>query len=159
MSENERRHPWVVLGLILAALPLAACQEARAGTEDAPAAQVKSATVEKIEGTEISRLTLTAKAAERLDIQTAEIREEQHARSGKPALSKVSPYSAVLYDATGAAWVYTNPETLVYVRHGITIDHIEGDIAILTDGPDAGVKVVTVGASLLYGTEFEVGED
>ena len=158
MSENERRHSWVVLGLMLAALPVAACQEARAGSEDVPA-QAKSATIEKIEGTEISRLTLTAKAAQRLDITTAEVREEQQVRSGKSAMSKVIPYSAVLYDATGAAWVYTNPEPLVYVRHGMTIDRIEGDLAILTDGPDAGVKVVTQGASLLYGTEFEVGED
>jgi hypothetical protein len=158
MSENERRHPWAVLGLIMAALPIAACQEARAGSADDPAAQVKSATVEKIKGTEISRVILSAKAAERLDIKTAEVREEQQGRSGKPALSKVIPYGAVLYDATGAAWVYTNPEPLVYVRHRITIDYIVGGVAILTDGPAAGVKVVTVGASLLYGTELEVGE-
>ena len=54
--------------------------------------------------------------------------------------------------------MYTNPDPLVYVRHRITIDYIEGGVAVLSDGPAAGVKVVTVGASLLLGTEFEVGE-
>lgn len=158
MCEHERRHPWVVLGLIMLALPVVACQEARAGSAEDPAAPAKSATVEKIEGTEISRLILTAKAAQRLDIRTAVVREESQGRPGDTALRKIIPYGAVLYDATGAAWVYTNPEPLVFIRQGITIDHIEGNVAILTDGPAVGVNVVTVGASLLYGTEFEVGE-
>ena len=158
MCENQRRHPWVVLGLFAAALPLAACQQSHAAAADAEHGQAKPSKVEKIQGSELSRLTLTEKAAQRLDIQTADVREEQRTRSGRTAMRKVIPYSAVLYDATGGTWVYTNVEPLVFVRHTITIDYIEGDVAIVSDGPALGVKVVTVGASLLYGTEFEVGE-
>ena len=158
MSEPQRRYPWVLLGLIAAVLPIAACQKAGAASEPEHEATVKPAKIEKIEGSDLSRLTLTAKAAERLDIKTAAVAEEQKERSGKTALRKVIPYAAVLYDATGAAWVYTNPEPLVFVRHKITIDYIEGGVAVLSDGPATGVKVVTVGASLLLGTEFEVGE-
>jgi hypothetical protein len=158
MSGEQRRHTWVALGLIVVALPLAACQQLRAGA-DVPQAKVKAATVEKIQGSEISRLILTARAAERLDIKTATVVEELKGRPGTtPALRKVVPYGAVLYDSRGLTWVYTNPDPMVYVRHRIAIDYIEGGAAVLTDGPSAGVKVVTVGASLLLGTEFEVGE-
>ena len=157
MCEKPRRHSWVVLGLFAAALPLAACQQSHAATADTHEPG-KPSKVEKIQGTELSRLTLTEKAAQRLDIQTTDVREEQRTKSGHTAMRKVVPYAAVLYDATGATWVYTNVQPLVFVRHAITIDYIEGDVAILSDGPALGVKVVTVGASLLYGTEFEVGE-
>ena len=156
MCQPQRRHPWVVLGLFAAVLPLAACQSA--GTAAEHEATVKPATIEKVEGTDLSRLTLTAKAAQRLDLKTAAVAEEQKERSGKSSLRKVVPYDAVLYDATGATWVYTSPEALVFVRQRITIDYIEGGVAVLSEGPAVGVKVVTVGASLLLGTEFEVGE-
>ena len=161
MCEPQRRHLWVVLGLIAAVLPLAACQPSNAASGEK--AKVEPATIEKIKDkdgkdTEISRLTLTAKAAERLDIKTAAVTEEQKEWAGKTSLRKVVPYSAVLYDATGAAWVYTNPSNLVYVRQRITVDYVERGVAVLSDGPATGVKVVTLGASLLLGTEFGVGE-
>ena len=76
---------------------------------------------------------------------------------GAPA--KVLPYAAVLYDANGDTWTYTNPEPLVFVRHKISIDRVDGESAILAEGPDAGTKVVTVGAAELIGTEFGVDED
>ena len=31
----------------------------------------------------------------------------------------VIPYSAVLYDADGATWMYTSPKPLVFVRQDI----------------------------------------
>jgi hypothetical protein len=77
--------------------------------------------------------------------------------SGSGALRKVVPHSAVIYGAHGESWVYTSPEPLTYVRHPITIDYIENDLAVLTDGPPAGTDVVTVGVAELFGTEFEVG--
>jgi hypothetical protein len=36
------------------------------------------------------------------------------------------------------------------------VDRIEGDRVLLTDGPPAGTKVVTVGVTEVYGTELEV---
>jgi hypothetical protein len=48
---------------------------------------------------------------------------------------------------------------LVFIRHQISIDRVEGESAILSEGPDAGTKVVTVGAAELIGTEFGVDED
>ena len=69
----------------------------------------------------------------------------------------VIPYGAILYDAKGDTWVYVNSEPLTYVRERVTVDYIEGDQAVLTDGPPEGSAVVTVGAAELYGTEFGVG--
>lgn len=149
------RHTERVMGAamaILAGVQLSAC---RGGTAEA-AAKIHPAQVEHIEGSELSRVTLTEKASERLDIQTALVREARVSRSGG-ALRKVVPYAAVLYDAQGKTWVYTSPQPLVFVRHRITVDYIDGDQAVLSDGPPVGTQVVTVGGAELFGAEFEIG--
>jgi hypothetical protein len=130
---------------ILAGLQLAACH-----TSSTKVVKTKPAVVERVEGTKLSRVRLTSKAAERLDIKTATVREAQQ--------RKVVPYAAVLYDAYGDTWVYTSPEPLIFIRHSIKIDRIEGDLAVLSDGPPAGTAVVTVGGAELFGTEFEIGK-
>jgi hypothetical protein len=111
------------------------------------------ASVEHIEGSEISRVTLTQQASDRLGIETGQMADE----TIDGTVTRTIPYSAVVYDASGNAWTYTNPEPLVFVRAPITIDRIDGDRAILTDGPAAGTAIVTVGGILLFGTEFGVG--
>ena len=80
------------------------------------------------------------------------VRVELHLAGGSEK-KKVVPYSAVYYDATGNTWVYVNPEPLVFERQKIVIDHIMGDLAVLSDGQPSGTTVVTVGAALLYGAE------
>ena len=70
---------------------------------------------------------------------------------------KVIPYSAVLYDATGGTWIYTTSEPLVFVRHRIEVESIEGDHAILKEGPAVGATVVTLGAVELLGIERKFG--
>jgi len=146
----KRTNRWMVVVPIIAGLHLAACHQ-----KPASAAHTRPAQVQHIEGTELSRVTLTAKAAERLDIQTATVREPQLTRSGsrRPAV----PYAAVLYNARGDTWVYTNPEPLVFVRYRITVDYIAGDQAVLSEGPPVGTRVVTVGGAELFGAEFEIG--
>ncbi len=78
--------------------------------------------------------------------------------SGSGTLRKVIPYASVLYKAGGDTWVYTNPEPLVFVRHRISINYIDGDLAVLSDGPPSGTAVVTTGAAELFGLEFGVGK-
>jgi hypothetical protein len=77
--------------------------------------------------------------------------------SGNGMPRKVVPYSAVLYDLHGETWVYTSPEPLVFVRHPVRIDYIEGELAILSEGPPSGTDVVTVGAGELFGAETGIG--
>ena len=104
-------------------------------------------------------MTLTQRAAERLGIQTAQVRDAQVAAGkGKGAARKVIPYSAVLYDEQGDTWTFTSPQPLTYVRQTITLDYVQGGEALLLDGPPAGTTVVTVGGPELLGAEFGVGE-
>lgn len=102
---------------------------------------------------EVGRLTLSPLAAQRLGIETFAVSEEVLA--GQSAL--VVPYAAVLYEADGSAWVYTNPEGLLFVRAEVHIDRVDGETAVLTAGPPVGTLVVTVGGAELWGAEHGVG--
>ena len=66
------------------------------------------------------------------------------------------PYSAVIYWIDGGAWVYTQIAPLTFVRAPIVIDEVDGDTAVLTSGPPAGTKIVSVGGEELLGTEFQI---
>jgi hypothetical protein len=131
----------IIILLTLISLSLTAC-----ASKSESSKKVDPVTLEEIDGTDFKRLVLTEKAAERINVQTAEV-------SGN-----VLPYAAVIYDTEGNTWIYTNPEPLTYIRAPILVDHIEGNQAILTEGLDAGTKVVTLGVSELYGAETGVSK-
>jgi hypothetical protein len=147
---QRSRRTLVAIGLLAVGLQLSACTQQAA---EAEGAADKPAKVEQVEGAEVSRLTLTAKAAERFGIRTKPVLAGKIGR----ATRRVVPYSAVLYDPKGDTWVYINPEPLTYVRERVTVDYIQDGQAVLTDGPPEGTPVVAVGAAELYGTEFGVG--
>lgn len=258
---------WITVIFVILSLLLSACGPTSAAKE-----KVQPSRLEPIEGTDFSRVVLTEKAAERLDIRTAPVREEQILRKltvggqviaasdssgtvsasadtsvvtagiqraimvrvplnetelnkvdgSQPALvlplddeedsddktagltaepdeslaaddpeehalyymlrsaehglapgqdvlveltlsggdtpRKVVPYAAVLYGVNGETWVYSNPEPLVFVRQPIVIDYIEDNLAILSEGPEVGTAVVTVGAAELFGAETGVSK-
>jgi hypothetical protein len=134
-----------VVGILAFGIGLAGCGQ---GTTEA--AHDPPAVLEAIDGTELQRITLTARAVERLAIETAAVEDG-------PGRSLSVPYGAVFYDASGQAWTYTSPSERVYERAPITVDEIDGDAAILSEGPEPGTLVVIVGAAELYGTETGVG--
>ncbi|MFC1563040.1 efflux RND transporter periplasmic adaptor subunit [candidate division KSB1 bacterium] len=68
--------------------------------------------------------------------------------------SLIVPYSAIIYDMYGGAWVYENPSPQIYVRRRVEIHHVTGDLAVLSRGTEAGTNVVTAGVAELFGTEF-----
>jgi hypothetical protein len=167
--------------LIIAGLQLSACTEKSDMSSKSAPAQV-----ERLEGTDLKRVLLTEKAAERLGIKTDPVHERPVAQprlvstelvaplgadagvvqevlrpggnTAEPGVVKVVPYAAVLYDARGNTWVYTTPNPLTFVRHVIHIDYIEGDLAVLSDGPPSGTEVVIVGAAELFGAETGIGK-
>lgn len=145
----QYRNRWFVVLPVVTGLALVACHDKAA----APA-KVQPATVDHVEGSAIAHVTLTDRAAERVGIQTARVQEIATARSGRRL---AVPYASILYDAHGETWVYTSPEPLKYVRHAVSVDYIDGDQAVLSDGPPVGTQVVTTGAVELFGTEFEIG--
>jgi hypothetical protein len=115
---------------------------------DGPAARL-----EPVSGENMPRVVLTADAAERIGIQTAPVRATSQLARMRGDQRTVIPYSAVLYDIDGDSWVYTNVEPLVFVRRRVSVDRIDGDDAVLQDGPPQGTTIVTVGAAELFGTE------
>lgn len=142
-------------GVIIAAFVTVFMAFGVAGCAQAPAAapsEGEPAAIAEVPGTDLHRLTLTEHAIERVGIATAVIATDP--QTGKLTV----PYGAVLYDSSGKAWVYANPEPRVYVRQSITVQRINGDVAVLTDGPPAGTVVVTTGAEELLGTEFDTAE-
>ena len=107
---------------------------------------VVPATLQAIPGSDIMQVTLTARAIERLDLQTEKVVE----KLGK----KVVPYASIIYDPHGRVWVYTVPKERVFVRAPIDVDSIVGDDVFLNAGPPLGTRVATAGVAEIYGTEF-----
>lgn len=146
---------WTLAVLVAACLPLASCKKME---KEADEGEQKAATVvhqEEKHPDQPALITLTPDAAKRIDVQTIAIQDVDV----NGAKQKVMPYAALLYDTSGETWAFTNAEPLTYVRQKIKVDRIDGDKAILAQGPAAGTKVVTVGAAELYGSESEFEEE
>jgi hypothetical protein len=151
-APRRRTTLWVAAVLLLGLLSVAGCQ---GGDEDAAAAD-EPAKVEPVEGSDgLSQVTLTAEAAERIDLQTAVVRTE-----GEGAAERtIVPYSAIVYETDGETWVYTSTDDLSFVREHVGVQEIDGDRAVLSEGPPAGTEVVTVGVAELFGAEHGIGAD
>lgn len=166
----------IALALLVAGV-LSAC-----GGSDEPAAQPPASVEKSAVAGQPSRLFLTAQAVQKIGIQTVAISAPSSTvtssaasaystTTSSPAATTAStivsgaaqalliPYSAVVYDPDGQAWVFTNPQPLQFVRAPITIDQIQGDTAILSSGPAVDTLIVTVGAEELLGTEYGVGHE
>jgi hypothetical protein len=108
------------------------------------------ARAEATSGTTLKKVTLTAKAAERLGIQIDQVRED-------PSGRRIVPYSSILYDLTGRTWVYVHAAPMTFVREPVKIDTIKGENVYLSDGPPAGTNVLAAGVPQVFGTEVGVG--
>jgi len=144
--------PFIILAAIVALRLMAGGPSPVSSTREI--GESEPAKVEPLPQAGLHRVVLTTEAAERLGIETAPVREVEVARAIGDPLRKVVPYAAVLYDLHGGTWVYTNPEPRAFIRHRIVVDHIDGDNAVLSEGPPTGTEVVTVGVAELFGTEF-----
>jgi hypothetical protein len=146
-------HPLIrrltLTGMIVSLLPLTACSQ-----HDSHAAHGEHpAQVDKIEGSELSRVTLSERAAERIDLKTASVREQEV----DGVMRKVVPYSSLIYDPKGRTWIYTSPQPRTFVRQQVEVDRIDGDEVLLSEGPTVGTEVASVGVAEIYGAETGVG--
>jgi hypothetical protein len=146
---QHAHHPgrWIA-ALALTAVTLTACAKTGGGEE---AESDRGATVDTVAGSDVSSVTLTELAADRIALETASVEESGDGMQ--------MPYAALLYDPEGNTWAFVKTGDLTFQREPVTVDHIEGDTAFLTDGPKAGTVIVTAGATELYGAEQGVGED
>jgi multidrug efflux pump subunit AcrA (membrane-fusion protein) len=145
--QGSRR--WIVPVLLVGGLALGACGKAREAAPADPPAKVEQIVVA---GSKHQGVRLTDQAPKRLDVQTAPVAAGAGGRL-------VIPAAAVEYNNDGSTFVYTNPESLAYVQQAITVDSINADQAVLSAGPAAGTRVVTVGAAELLGVEVSQFEE
>ena len=132
----------LLLFATVVSLSLAACGPKPTTTIE----KIDPSKLEEIEGSELKRVILTEKAAERIGLQTV------------PVNGLVIPYSAVIYDVEGNTWIYTNPAPLTFVREQIDIIRIEGDQAYLSQTPEFDAPIVIVGVAEIYGAETGVSK-
>jgi hypothetical protein len=134
----------ILAGVLTAALLTAGCKE----IEEASAPVHQPATVEEVAGLDVKRVTFDQVGAERVSLRTAQVR-----RTGS---GSVVPYAALIYDAQGVAWVYTNPAPLTFQRAKVVVVRVAGDWVWIADGPTPGTRVVTVGSTEVYGAELDI---
>jgi hypothetical protein len=134
----------VLAGVVGAGLLVGGCKE----VEATDASVHQPATVEEVAGLDVKRVTFDQTGADRVSLRTAKVRRTDR--------GTVLPYAALIYDAQGVAWVYTNPAPLTFQRAEVVVDRIVGDHVWITDGPPPGTRVVTVGATEVYGAELDI---
>ena len=110
----KRRIQFPAVLILILSLQLASCSpKSEANSPETPPAQVVH------QGGEVaSRITLTADAAKRLDLQTETVQAENVGGVERVLV----PYAALIYDTTGNTWIYTSPNTLTYDRVPVTVD-------------------------------------
>ena len=140
----RRSRRLALLAPLCALLLLSGCRDLTTEEE----AGYEPAAVELIEGSDLSRVTLTEDAALRIGLDTTPV-TSRGARI-------VVPESAVWIDANGDEWVYTNPEPLVFIRAQVVVERYDDGSAVLRDGPAPGTEVASIGVPELIGSEFGV---
>lgn len=137
------------------------------------------ATLVKVPGSQFNHVILSQEAADRIGIELVPLKElpRQSSNTSLPILSAPStqqvsgsstqqvpqsvtamakqiPYSAIIYGLHGETWVYTLIKPLTFMRTPVVIDHIDGDLVVLSEGPMPNTQIVSVGATELYGAEY-----
>ncbi|MGA8209856.1 MAG: hypothetical protein WB798_06845 [Nocardioidaceae bacterium] len=131
-------------GTVSALLLLSGC----GGVNHATAAVHQPAEVTEVAGLDVKRVTFDDEAARRVSLETAAVRAR---RTGVEV-----PYAALVYDSQGGAWVYAVLRPLTFQRAEVVVDRIEDDRVRLVEGPAPGSRVVTVGATEVYGAELGI---
>jgi hypothetical protein len=135
----------VVSGLVVlaAGVTVSACSEVESNVRE-----VYPYKVEPIKGSDVQRVRMEDKTADLLPVETTTVR-----RAGN---RKVVPHEALIYNPDGDSFVYTKPEAETYIRAPVKVARVEGDEAVLSDGPRAATTIVTTGAAELLATEYEI---
>ncbi|MBA2324192.1 MAG: hypothetical protein H0V92_09360 [Pseudonocardiales bacterium] len=149
-----RRHVTAIMLVTGVGIGAAGCAQADATPPDQASLNGEVARVEPIQGSELHKVSLAPTAAQRLGVTTGAVSTELIDR----VPHAIVPYSAVIYDAKGTAFIYTTPAPNVFVRVPVTVTDVHDDLAVVDGAPPVGTPVVTVGVSELMGTETGVGD-
>ncbi|MGH2745166.1 MAG: hypothetical protein ACRDLY_15460 [Thermoleophilaceae bacterium] len=131
------------LVVLAAGLTVSACAEVESNLRETYPYEVNP-----IEGSDVQRVSMADETAALLPVETAAV-----GRTGKRT---VVPHEALIYNPDGDSFVYTKPKAETYVRAPVKVVRVEGDEAVLSDGPPAATTIVTTGAAELLATEYEI---
>jgi hypothetical protein len=132
------------IAVVLTGFALAGCTE----VEESASVGYEPAHLEEVEGSELQRVTFTREGADRTGLRTDIVQRD--------GAQRVVPYASLIYDGEGKTWVYTLRRPLTFQRAEVRVGRVERDRAVIAEGPPAGSRVVTVGASEVYGAELEI---
>jgi hypothetical protein len=130
--------------LVVMSLAIAGCQEVPSNLVESEPFELQA-----VKGTDLNRVKIEDKVAERIDLATVEVRPFGKNR-------KVVPHAALIYNPDGKVFVYTRPEPQTYLRAAVAVERAAGDQVVLSKGPPNGTIIVTVGAAELLATEYEI---
>ncbi len=127
---------------------------AGAGRGEEPEVEHHSpATVDAVEGSDLSFVTLTRAGADKIGLDLARV-EQSRSAAGRLTV----PYASLVHGADGTVWVYTSQgESLRFRRQPVEVVAVDDRRAVLASGPEVGATIAGTGSAELYGTEFEVG--
>jgi hypothetical protein len=150
VSRVSFRRPFRSPRVLGAGLALMAAGLALSGCEEVPSNLVENQPyeLESIEGTDIKRVKLADRTANKIGLETATV-------DGN-GTETIVPHAALIYNPDGDVFVYTRPERETYVRAPVKVSRVVGDQAVLLEGPPSGTAIVTVGAAELLATEYEI---
>lgn len=136
---------------LLCALALTACLNKPAANHETHHAEAPSKT-EKImvDGAEVTQLTLTEKARERLGI-ASQLPRPLDASHFELATS------SLLYDSKGSGWVYVETQANSFIRISVEVIDARGATLTAKSRLNPALPVVVTGAAELYGAELGVG--
>ena len=144
IARSTARPPRILGVLALLGLWSAGCTEL---VETAPPVH-QPATLEDVVGSDVQRVTFDQEAAAQVSLETARVRRTKQ--------GVTFPYAALIYDGTGATWVYTSPAPLTFVREPVVVNRVEDDEVWISEGPLPGTEVVTTGSTEVYGAELDI---
>ena len=96
-----------------------------------------------------TRIVLSASGAQRIGLRTA----RTHSARG-PMVAV--PASALIYDPSGKTYAFIAVQDRTYAEVHVRVARIDGDTALLKNGPRVGDQVVSTGAEELYGVQTGV---
>ncbi len=130
--------------LLLGGAVLTGCAELETKT----AATYQPASLESSTPDGPKKVTFTKEAAARVALQTSVVA----ARGERLEVD----HAALVFDKTGAPWVFAVVAPLSFQRVAVEIDDIDGDRMLLDRGPAPGTEVVTQGAAEVWGAELGI---
>jgi hypothetical protein len=139
------------VALLLAGIAVTGCARSGAGeiaTGDEPAV------VTPVEGSEnLHLIQLTDDAASRIGLTLTTVSAAAKAGPVDGAHPEAVDAGAIIYDSSGATWVFVQQQHLTFQRAQVVVSRVIGDTAVLRSGPPVGSQVALVGVAEIKGAE------